>query len=398
MKVKQLSEEAANWLAKNQYTKSTIYINYVRFWNGLVKSSAKDADFTKRVIADYIIGKYGRDILNGSPQTLPVKEYRVYRAFKALEEFHDSGTISGTSMTGSTVRKGLPTYENSVLESFMHHLENLGYSSKSKRTSYAIVHHYLLCCPLSSINSEQIVEHFNTIAACSKQTVKSKLKVLKRFLAYCLETNFITEDYSRLFPSAKKRRYTEIPSVYTPTEIAVLLDYLKGNNQNRKRNYALALLTAVYGFRSGDIVNMLLSDIDWDSGIIRIVQSKTKSVVEHSLFPHTDHALTSYLLEERPDNGSPYVFLKQNGGQLISTSVSSMVFNAFINCGVSVNGRKHGSHSLRHSLASNMLTSDSGILEVSKSLGHESIDTTKIYGKVDINRLRLCGLEVPADE
>jgi len=45
-----------------------------------------------------------------------------------------------------------------------------------------------------------------------------------------------------------------------------------------------------------------------------------------------------------------------------------------------------------------MLASDAGIIEISKALGHASVDTTKIYAKVDINHLRLCELEVPADE
>jgi len=103
MKVKELSEEAANWLAKNQYTKSTIYIGYVRFWNGFVKSIAKDTDFSKKTLTDYIISKYGRDILIETPQTLPLKEYRVYRAFKSLEDFHEFGAISGTSMAGALV-------------------------------------------------------------------------------------------------------------------------------------------------------------------------------------------------------------------------------------------------------------------------------------------------------
>ena len=398
MKVKQLTEKAINWLENNQYTKSTIYINYVRFWNGLIKSISKDIDFSKKVSTNYIIGKYGGDILDKPPQTLPLKEYRVYRAFKALEEFNDSGIISGTSIVGATLRKGLPVHEKLVIESYIQHLKNLGYRSKSERTSYAIVHHYLFCCPLSDINDKQLLEYFNTISTGSKQTIKSKLKVLKRFLTFCLEAGFVTEDYSCLFPSAKKRRYTEIPSVYTPAEIVTLLDYLKNNNQNRKRNYALTLLIAVYGFRSGDIVNMLLSDIDWDNGTIRIVQSKTNNVVEHRLTPHIDNALADYLLEERHNVGNPHVFLKQDGGQLISTSVSSMIFNAFLSCGIDINGRKHGSHSLRHSLASNMLATNAGILDVSKALGHESVDTTKIYAKVDINRLRLCELEVPANE
>lgn len=396
MQINRLSEEAAKWLEKNQYTPHTIYCNYVRFWNGLAKSVGEGAEFCNSIAEGYIASKYGRNISSVAPKALPSKEHRAHRAFKALEEFHDTGAISGTSIAGSVVRKELPTYEKSIIESYMRHLESLGHSYKSKRTSYGIVHHYLLHCPVSGISARQVLVYLNGIASSSQQTAKAKLKAIRRFLAYCLEAQFVAEDYSGLFPPANKIR-TEIPSAYTPAEITVLLDYLGNNNKNRKRNYAIALLIAFYGYRSGDIVDMALGDIDWDNGIIRIAQSKTKNVLEHRLCPRTDNALASYLLEERIDNGSPRVFLKEDGGQLNSISVPAMISNAFINCGISINGRKHGSHSLRHSLASNMLASGSGIMEVSKALGHESVEAARIYAKVDTRRLRLCELEVPAD-
>ena len=397
MKIEQLLEEASGWLIDHGYTKSTSYINYVRFWNGLSKSIDKNTDFSEAISASYVTTKYACNIMGENPSILPPKEYRIYRAFKALEEFNSIGSISGTSMIGASVREVLPDYENSVLEGYMIHIGHLGYSIKSKRYEYSTVHHYLLCCPLSIIGDNQVLGYFNTIAGCSKQTIKSRFKILKRFLIYCFEQGALDIDYSALFPSAKKRRYTEIPSVYTPGEISLLLNYLKNNNQNRKRNYAIALLTAVYGFRSGDIVRMLLSDIDWDNGIIRIIQSKTGNQLKHHLIPQAGNAITDYILEERPNSIEPNIFLKQDGGSLNSTSVSSMIFNAFLCTEIVINDRKHGSHSLRHSLASNMLASGSGMLEISKTLGHSSVDTTRIYTKVDIIHLRLCGLEVPTD-
>ena len=96
---------------------------------------------------------------------------------------------------------------------------------------------------------------------------------------------------------------------------------------------------------------------------------------------------------------SQNIFLKVNGSEINSSvTISTMIFTAFINSGININGRKHGSHSLRHSLASNMLSNDTSIMEISKTLGHSSVDTTKIYSKVDINHLRLCELDVPIYE
>jgi len=42
MRIKQLLEEAYNWLEDHQYTKTTIYHNYVRHWNEFSKSTGKE--------------------------------------------------------------------------------------------------------------------------------------------------------------------------------------------------------------------------------------------------------------------------------------------------------------------------------------------------------------------
>ena len=397
MTIKQLREEATGWLIERGYTESTIYVNYVRFWNGFEKSMDKSTVYLKEAADDYVTQKYGWDIMKENPSLLPLNESRIYRAFRALYDFYTSHNILGTSMAGSSVRQTLPTHENFILESYMVYIGGLDYSTNSKRLTYGTIHHYLSHCPISDINDNHVLRYFKTLSGHAKATIKKRLNILKQFHLYCVEHGFLGTDYSPLFPSTKTRRNTEIPSVYTPEEISILFDYLRNNKKNRKRNYAIALLAAVYGFRSGDLVKMRLANFDWDNKTIHIDQSKTANTIEHKLIVQTWDALVDYIFNERSDNTVPYIFLKQDGCALSSTSVSSMIFNAFIHSGIIINGRKHGSHSLRHSLASNMLASDAGMLDISKALGHASVDTTRIYSKIDVVHLRMCGLEVPVN-
>ena len=119
MTIEQLLEEAFGWLKDHGYTQSTTYISYVRFWNGFVKSTSKDFQYSKTIADNYVSEKYGWDIMNENPSILPPKEYRVYRAFQALHEFHSTQSILGTSMAGASVRQALPEYEKSILEYYM---------------------------------------------------------------------------------------------------------------------------------------------------------------------------------------------------------------------------------------------------------------------------------------
>ena len=56
-------------------------------------------------------------------------------------------------------------------------------------------------------------------------------------------------------------------------------------------------------------------------------------------------------------------------------------------------GSRRGLHSLRHSIATAMLADGVPIEQISPILGHTSLDTTRIYTRVDIAALRSAGLD-----
>ncbi|MDR3541660.1 MAG: tyrosine-type recombinase/integrase [Desulfosporosinus sp.] len=396
MSITKLTDSACRCLKDQCFTDSTIYINYRRHWNGFLKATEADAEFSSQIVSDYLIRKYSRNLLLEGPSALPLKEYRIRHAFHSLIYFYNFQSMPGTSMASAVVRIKLSEFDDLCLTSYIDHVKDLDYSQNSLKYGYNTIHNYLVTYPLADICDSHLLDYFKSLSRLSKQTARSMMKVLKRFLCYCHEMSFIGLDYSLLFPSNKLRSYTEIPSVYTPGEVFQLLEYIRNSGRaNKRRNYAIAVLISVYGLRARDIMKMKLSDIDWENETIRIVQSKTKQLLIHKLTRHTGNALADYQLDERPGGKSENVFLKSDGFEISAVTISTMIFMAFTNSGININGRKHGSHSLRHSLASNMLSIDTSILAISKTLGHVCVDTTRIYSKVDVNHLRLCGLEVP---
>ncbi len=53
-------------------------------------------------------------------------------------------------------------------------------------------------------------------------------------------------------------------------------------------------------------------------------------------------------------------------------------------------GQKHGLHSLRSTLARQMLENGTPLLVISETLGHVSVQTTSNYLKIDLNGLKNC--------
>jgi integrase/recombinase XerD len=400
MNTQELIDNACSCLKNQKFTVSTIYINFRRFWNGLLKSTDAYTEFSHQMVSDYLTRKYGEDLLLVQQVNLPLKEYRIRHAFHSLIYFYNYRLIPSSSLASSTVRKELLELDSRSLNAYICYVKDQGYSQASLKYNYYTIHNYLVTYPLETISDSRLLDYFNALSNCSKQTVKSKMKILKRFLRYSYEMEFISHDCSSLFPSNKLRSHTEIPSVFTPKEIYQVLQYIRdASGKNSKRNYAIAILIAVYGFRAGDIMKMKLSDVDWENQIITIIQSKTSNLLTHRILDCTGNALADYLLNERPISSYEYIFLKSNGSTIGSSiTISAMIFTAFRNAGIHLNGRKHGSHCMRHSLASTMLSNDTSIFEISKVLGHASVDTTRIYAKVDLNHLRLCELEVPLYE
>ena len=60
------------------------------------------------------------------------------------------------------------------------------------------------------------------------------------------------------------------------------------------------------------------------------------------------------------------------------------------------NGKKHGPHALRHSLASVLLEENTPLPIISEVLGHANTESTSVYLKIDINQLSKFSLEPPA--
>ncbi len=56
-------------------------------------------------------------------------------------------------------------------------------------------------------------------------------------------------------------------------------------------------------------------------------------------------------------------------------------------------GQKHGLHSLRSTLAKIMLENGAPLPVISEALGHQNIQTTSIYLKIDLEGLKNCILD-----
>ena len=155
-------------------------------------------------------------------------------------------------------------------------------------------------------------------------------------------------------------------------------------------------MIARLGLRSSDVANLRFSNIDWDNDRIRLTQVKTGNPLELPLLSDVGEAIINYLKNARPKTETDHVFvrIKPPYTAFHSSAVGSLVHDHLVRAGIHVEGRKAGSHALRHSLASRLLEHKIPLPVISEILGHVNSQTTMTYLRIDINELRKCALEV----
>jgi len=243
----------------------------------------------------------------------------------------------------------------------------------------------------SEIASKHITGYIKTLMGYSYKTVELHLCGLRSFLRYLQLDNLV-----QAVPPLKARKQQRIPSVWSQDNVMKLINVIDRGNPSGKRDYAMILLAARLGLRTIDIKHLKFEHLKWREQRIELKQSKTSAPLELPLLPDIGWAIIDYLKNGRPKVDSPYIFLRHlaplepfSDEDHLHQIIVKYIRQAHIP--LSPN-KKKGMHSLRHTLASRLLEEQTPLPVISDILGHISSDSTAIYLKVDIKRLRECAL------
>lgn len=254
---------------------------------------------------------------------------------------------------------------------------------------------------LNNVTVDNVLNYLNGLNPNHSDSYKrGHAYTLRRFLK-CprLDLHFSYEPDDLLL-GFRRSRQQRLESFYSAEEIKAVMAAIDRDTPWGKTIYAMMLLACIYGLRIGDIRELRLSSIHWDERKITLYQKKTLRYVKLPLTDEVQFALLDYLKNVRPDVDCDYVFLRHTRPYIPYSpkdNFGSKVSHFFRIAGIDTTGKHHGFHSLRHSLATNLLSSNTSINEISSIMGHSSIKSTKPYIWSDIQHLKACALEVDYD-
>ena len=221
---------------------------------------------------------------------------------------------------------------------------------------------------------------------------------LRSFLHYLHSAKRIDRDLAAAVSSPSLYQFEDIPRAFTEPQIeAVLETARRDRSPTGLRDYAMLLMLATYGLRSGEVVRLRLEDIEWREERLRVRQSKTGVESFLPLMPAVGEALVNYLKDGRPQTERREVFLRVRApfGPLAGpASFATVIFRRLREAGIEVKGR-HGAHAFRFARALSLLRASVSPKWIGDLLGHRSSSSTQTYLRLATEDLRALSLEVP---
>ena len=218
---------------------------------------------------------------------------------------------------------------------------------------------------------------------------------LRSFLRFARLRGDITLDLAACVPAVASWSLSMLPRALPPAHVGQVLKNSNRQTAVGRRDYAILLLLARLGLRSGEVAGLSLEDIDWKNGFFSVLGKGGRSS-QLPLPADVGNAIAAYLKDGRPRlSSSRRVFLRAEAPVVGFTSmaVRDVVKRAFRRAGIE--SPRKGAHQFRHALATGMLNRGASLSEIGELLRHQSPDTTRIYAKVDLPSLRALAMPWP---
>jgi site-specific recombinase XerD len=253
---------------------------------------------------------------------------------------------------------------------------------------------------LARLDAEVVGAFVATLSGYQIKTVEQKLCAVRSFLRFASADGLVNATVLDVVPAVRSSRQARIPSVWGPGEVARILDAVDRGNPCGKRDYAIILLVARLGLRGVDVKRLEFADFDWPGNRLSVVQAKTGHRVQLPLLKEVGWAVIDYIRHGRPACDCPQVFVRHTapiGAFSDQDHLHQILVKHARVAHVAVGEhRRHGMHSLRHSLATRLMESGTPVEQIADILGHQSVTSTGVYLKSSLGLLAKCALDPDA--
>ena len=400
MEVDHLLEMTYGKLTELKYSKATL--KKFKYSFGLFKTYAdkNEIKYYTEALAFAFLEEYCKVFSKADTHSYRYQERK--RAIAKIDEMYKYGTVSSRKLFSRKIYTFKGCLKNSI-EAYIEDREKSLSKARVQSIKLYLEKFSDYISAITGIYSENdlkiahILDFIKASSIYTHITLYATIMCVKRYIQFLEKNQLIKENISSHIPKIPKRD-NALPGTFTKEESTALLNSITHSNSKERRDYAMILLAARLGLRSSDIVNLKFGNIDWKRNQINIIQKKTKTPIALPLLNDVGEAIINYIKNGRPDVDNQHIFIRENAPYTeVKASSLHMIVDGYVKrAKIKIPlGRKHGPHTLRHSIATQLLDNNIPISTIKEILSHKSTQTTKIYLKVAQKQLLECALEIP---
>lgn len=222
-----------------------------------------------------------------------------------------------------------------------------------------------------------------------KSSIARKLATLRTFFKFLCREQVLELNPARLVSSPRLEK--RLPKVISVDEVIYFIETPDTETVLGKRDRAILELLYATGCRVSEIAGMNLDDIDLKHETIR-VRGKGRKERFVPFGSKAKDALAAYfevrgslLAKASKHQGQRHALLLNYQGTRITTrSIARMIEKYVKQCALAHN---ISPHSLRHSVATHLLSAGADLRAIQELLGHARLSSTQIYTHVSIDQL-----------
>jgi len=354
---------------------------------------------TASVMAEFLYEKFDIDYYKPILRMQTV----LRRPLLILMEFYESGNYCKTHQRGSTTE--IPLIYTDFFLKYRDFVNGMGICIKSKKRKIWVMTNYLRYLEQKGIvqtidiGINDAHKYLNSLTDFASATKRIIATILRESYDWMYREKIINFSGRQAFPLIRKDPKNKLLSCYSKEEVADILSCIDTDTATGKTYFLIVSLIAHLGIRVGDVINLKFSDIDWNNNAINIIQKKTERLLSIPLVDEVKYPLIDYIKNVRHDSEDTEYVLITFYAPYTRFNNTASIFRIITECmktaGIQYEGRHHGPHALRHSLATSLMNNNVPLSAISNIMGHSTIRTTEIYLTVDETNLKELSLEVP---
>lgn len=234
--------------------------------------------------------------------------------------------------------------------------------------------------PIRKITTEDIRKYlvdYQGINNCSKVTVDNIRRNISSFFSWLEEENYILKSPAKRIHKIKVKQ--QVKDTISDEAIEKLRDTCQCS-----RDLAMVDLLYSTGIRVGELVNLNISDVDFEARECVVFGKGDKERRVYFDAKAKLH-LQNYLKEREDSNPALFVTLDKPHDRLKISGVEIRIRNI----GRKVDLDKIHPHKFRRTMATRAIDKGMPIEQVQKILGHSQIDTTMQYAMVNQSNVKM---------